>query len=153
MYNTLIQPHLYYCIILLSSAYKTNLQHLQVLQKRAIRIFTSSKYLTHANPLFTKTNKLQVEDIYKLQVSLYMYKCKMNMIPYCLIPHESFLPQNLHNYNTRNTTKLSIPFCSTNMRKASIKISGPIIWNSVTELLDVKNVFSVRQLKLKRTCI
>ena len=40
LYNSLIQPHFYYCTIIWGSAYETNLTHLQSLQKQAIRVIT-----------------------------------------------------------------------------------------------------------------
>ena len=54
----------------------TVLKKLIRLQKRAIRIITHSKYLAPTGPLFARLKVLQLMDVYKLQVVLFMYKFK-----------------------------------------------------------------------------
>ena len=34
-------------------------------------------------------------------------------------------------YNTRHEDEIFIPFAKTNMRKFFLRISGPLIWNSI----------------------
>ena len=57
LYNSLVQPHINYAI---SMGYKCN--WLVKLQKRLVRIITSSKYNAHADSLFKRTELLKVAD-------------------------------------------------------------------------------------------
>ena len=55
MYNTMILPHINYGI--LSRGFREN--RLATLQKRAMRIITSSKYNAHTEPLFKQFKMLK----------------------------------------------------------------------------------------------
>ena len=60
IYNTLILPHLNYGIL----AWGHQAKRLNLIQKRAVRILTASKYNSHTEPLLLKqTNILKVSDI------------------------------------------------------------------------------------------
>ena len=59
LYFTLIHSHLNYAI--LTWGYKCN--RLKKLQKRLIRVVTSSKYNAHTDPLFKITQILKLEDL------------------------------------------------------------------------------------------
>lgn len=52
LYNTLILPYLSYCVEIWGNTYKTNLQPLCTLQKKAIRIINNTGHLEHTNLLF-----------------------------------------------------------------------------------------------------
>ena len=83
LYYTIIQPYLLYCNIIWGGANKIALKRLICLQKRAIRVITKSSYLASSTPLFAKLRILKLEDVYKLQVLLFMYKAKNGMLPDC----------------------------------------------------------------------
>ena len=51
------------------------------LQKKAVRIMSSSHYLSHSAPLFKKYNLLNVYDTYVLEVCTFMYKEFNNELP------------------------------------------------------------------------
>ena len=54
MYNSLIHSHLLYCIEIWGTAYKTSLQPLYLLQKRAVRLICNAGYRDHSEPLFKR---------------------------------------------------------------------------------------------------
>ena len=54
LYYTLIYPFLTYGLIVWGNTYSTALQPLFILQKKAMRIVTFSKYCDHSSPLFKK---------------------------------------------------------------------------------------------------
>ena len=56
LYSSLIASHLQYCTLLWANSHVTNVRKLQLLQKKAIRIITSSHYIAHTDPLFAMTN-------------------------------------------------------------------------------------------------
>jgi len=146
LYNSLIQRHFYYCTIIWGSAYETNLTHLQSLQKQAIRVITFSKYNAHSAPLFTRLRKLCIKDIYKLQLITYIYKCKHNSLHKCIVLPNQFTSRSHQSYDMRNLS-LFVPYCRTNIRRASVKFAGIITWNSVINKLSSQCMTSIYKLK------
>lgn len=146
LYNILIQPHLYYCTILWGGAYSSTLLRLQRLQKRAMRVLTFSKYIAHADPLFVKLKKLKIKKIYKFQVLLYMYKCKLGVVPNGQIGVDQFMLRNFNSYDMRNN-HMRVPYFRTNIPKMCIKYSGPLICNS---LPLIQNKFILNEYSFKR---
>ena len=63
IYNTLILPHLNYCI--LCWGFKCN--RVFALEKKAVRIITCSKYNAHTEPLFKTVKLLKFTDLLKLR--------------------------------------------------------------------------------------
>ena len=80
LYNTLVLPYLSYCNIIWASTYKTHIQKVVILQKRALRVITLSKYNAHTKPLFLKLNLLNVIDFCNFQME---YSCFGIFISYC----------------------------------------------------------------------
>ena len=101
LYCTLILPYLHYGILLWGSAYKKHVDKILKIQKRAIRIISNSSYLCHTKPLFEKYETLDIYDIYKKELCIFMYKYHNGLLPSAF----DLLFTNLgssHSYNTRN---------------------------------------------------
>jgi hypothetical protein len=131
LYYTLIFPYLSYCNIIWGYASATLLRQLIVLQKRAVRIITSSPYRSESSPLFRRLHLLKLTDICKLQTALFMYKVKCKLLPvscmqYCKINQRSM-------YSTRQKNYFDVDVFKTNIRERSIAVSGPRLWNSLTQ--------------------
>ena len=62
------------------NTYKSNLQPLCTLQKRAIRIINDTGYLEHTNPLFIKAHTLKFTDMVKYKTAQIMYKARHNLL-------------------------------------------------------------------------
>ena len=69
LYNTLILPHINYCIL---SWGKEN-DAILLLQKRAVRAIASAGYRSHSEPLFKFYNLLKVNDIYTQRLLVFYY--------------------------------------------------------------------------------
>ena len=52
LFSTLILPYYQYCNMVWACNYPSKLHKLSVLQKRAIRIISAAKFMTHAADLF-----------------------------------------------------------------------------------------------------
>ena len=101
LYFSLIYPYLTYCCIVWGGASATALQKLNVLQNRAVRLITRSPFRATAAPLYVQLKLLKITDIRKLQISLFMYKCKNRLLPEPCLLH---CPVNLnHPYGMRCT--------------------------------------------------
>ena len=110
IYNSLVLPHLNYGILLWRRQAKQT-EQMQVIQKRAVRILTGSKYNSHTEPLFKQTNRLKVNDICKLnEIKLYYKQVKKNQQqPQYLNPFTHEANSGIHSNNTRRWNALHIP--------------------------------------------
>ena len=76
---------------------------IQILQNKAIRIINNSTWKDHinSNSLFLKYNILKVEDIYKFELSKFMYLFRTNALREIFDIY--FLSiEHAHHYNTRS---------------------------------------------------
>ena len=79
LYNSLILPHINYCIM----AWGFHSNRILKLQKKALRIIiiTLSKYNSHSEPLYKKLGFLKVDDIFKLQQLKFDYTYLHDNLP------------------------------------------------------------------------
>ena len=97
LYNTLILPHITYDIIV--GGYQGN--RLNKIQKRAIRIITSSRYNSHTEPLLKQLNLLKLDDILKLQQFKFYFKFNEGSLRVYLQNWDITTNAHVINYTTR----------------------------------------------------
>ena len=98
IYNTLMLPHLNYCIL----SWGFQCQEIYLLQKRAIRNIEKVSYRAHTEPIFKSLNLIKVQDIYYLAILKFYSKLMNNNLPHYFddfMPHFSI---GATNYNIRN---------------------------------------------------
>ena len=121
IYNSLIQPHLLYGILL----WGKNISRILKLQKWAVRSITLSKYNAHTDPLFIKLNLLKITDIHMLCLVKFYQKYKRNLLPaYFTGMFEVNYPS--HNYETRQRDQPMIAGCRTKLAEASLRYLLPV---------------------------
>ena len=88
IYYSLVYSHIIYAIEAWGSAFKTELENKLVLQKRAMRLMTfNDAYLTvygtliSSDPIFAKLEILKITDLYKYQVSKFIFTCINKIAP------------------------------------------------------------------------
>ena len=148
LYYSLVYPFLTYAIVAWSNTYQTNIKPLLILQKRAIRIITFSKFDKHSSPLFKQTKILKLFDLIKIQISLFMYKFHNNRLPTVF---DSFFIKTIkiHKNKTRLSTRqaYALPKTRTNYI-FSMKFTGAKIWNEIDKdlkTLSMKKFVSSQQ--------
>ena len=85
IFNSLIQSHLNYAIVIWGSAKGKLLDPLEKAQKRAIRIVNNQHYIKHTDPLFASHDCLKIKDMYKL--NMHLLKCTKSSyekVSFCL---------------------------------------------------------------------
>ena len=122
IYNSLILPHINYCILAWGNSYSRILN----LQKKSVRVMNRAKYNAHTSPLFKNTNILTVPDIFTLKSLKFYYKYKHKNVPSYFDDMFTPLP-NPNPYPTRNsnTPLPQTPIHSTSsaaMRYTTLKI-------------------------------
>ena len=151
LYDTLILPHLTYCNSIWGSTFKTHLLNLNRLQKRALRLCSNNKSLSKAD-VFTLHNKLSISNLNKLQSLLIVYKSIYlpSTLPTAI--SSLFKPSaQIHQINTRSGEGncLFQEFARLNIRKYSLRIQGPILWNRLPLSLRVLNSIAQFKINLK----
>ena len=126
--------------------YSTCLNKLRILQKKAIRIITQSHYLAHTDPLFSKLKLLKLDDLYKHQFGIYMYKSTKGLLPDSM--SSMVIPiHNVHDHHLRNQNGYHIQHVRTNCRQFTIHYTVPVFWNTLPEQL--REAVSENQFKRK----
>ena len=145
IYYTLIFPFITYGIIIWGNTYKTILNPITVLQKKAVRIITFSHFQSHTSPIFKKLNLLKLSDIVKLHTILFMHQYYNDRLPKAFNDFFS-LVKHKHRYNTRHASKITytLPLIRTNHGLHSLRFYGPKLWNSVDEELKTLSVSSIK---------
>ena len=135
LYYAFIYPHLVYGILIWGNSCDVHLNPLVLLQKKIIRILTSSSYLSHTEPLFYRTKILRVDDIFKLYLGIHMFKKKLNDT----IVHPS------HSYFTRHNSNAVPNFQRLSKSQNSLTYIGPTQWNVIP--VNIRNCTSLSSFK------
>lgn len=126
LYNSLYLPHLNYGIL----CWKSKVNELVKLQKKAVRIISKEKYNAHTNPLFKKLNLLKISDLEALQVLKFCYKLEHDRLP-------AYFQSNLFKRNSELRTRMTrasndfyLPKVRTEFAKNSIQYIIPLAFNN-----------------------
>ena len=114
LYYSLVYSHIVYAIEVWGSAFKTDITKILVLQKRALRLMTYNDNflavpgpLVASNPIFSHLKILKVTDVFKLQISKFVFKCINHLTPNNF--HDWFkMNSTVHGYRTRYMIEIKI---------------------------------------------
>ena len=102
LYYAIMYPFLIYGLLAWGSTYPTTLKGIVILQKKAVRIITSSKHDAHTctSLLFHQLSILKLSDLVFMHTALFMFDFYNNTI---LSSFSNFFTsiRKVHNYNTR----------------------------------------------------
>ena len=87
LYYALIYPFLTYGIIIWGNTYKTTLQPIFILQKRAMRLITFSRFDEHSSPLFKSLEIIKFLDLVTFHLAIL---CINIIINYSGAPNDNF---------------------------------------------------------------
>ena len=132
MYNSLILPHLYFCI----TAWGFNANRIVKLQKKAIRTISNSKFNAHTEPLFKELRLLKISDIFNLQCLKFYFNVTHRQTPVFFF---TFFIQNntVHSHETRKRHHIHITGTHTTTAKHRIRKYIPkLLTNTRTLITD-----------------
>ena len=153
MYYSFVYPYFNYCIHVWGSCYKTNLNKVILLQKKAVRIISGADRLSHSEPLFTSFEILNIDKIFSYNIGLMMYKFHHRKLP---LIFDDFFTRNaeIHSHHTRQSNCLHVPLFSTETGKRSFRFKAVIVWNDLRRNLKSVNIrISTFKLHLKKYLI
>ena len=81
VYYSIIYCFLVYGVLIWGNTYKTIIQPLVILQKKAVRIITFSDFKAHSSPLFKNLNLLKLPDIIKFYTASFMHQYNKGTLP------------------------------------------------------------------------
>ena len=124
--------HMVYACSVWSLTSKGNLDRINILKKKCIRLMHFSQYNSHTPPLFIKDKLINFLDIITSNKLKLAFDFKSNTLPedLCILFH---LNSTLHSYITLTVTKegFFVPgIQSTSYGIKTLKYSVPVIWNS-----------------------
>ena len=111
--------------------------------------FYKSIHYTKENHLFHTENKLhgtlscpfympsliKIDDIYELEVGIFMNSFVHGSLPYLLCDLFTFA-HNIHIYQTRQISQIRLFIRSTTRSSYSLLCKGPVIWNAITTCIQ-----------------
>lgn len=148
LYFSLIHPYLSYCNIIWGNASNLALNKLTILQKRALRLISHSKFRDHTSPLFKQLKILKLSDIYKFQLGQFVYNCINNLLPKSCSNHIKHYDIS-HQYPLRTISSImAVPF-RTKLRENYVGVSGPQFWKSLPNQITSSVSISSFKIKLK----
>jgi len=112
-----------------------------VVPQSIVRVISISGFQDHSSNLFKNLNILKLNDIYKLQTAVFMYRAKNNLLPASCSYHV-FLHRDDCLYDLRNKPDFVSFRYRTNIRKRFIGISGPIVWKSLPNTIKTRTSIS-----------
>ena len=128
LYFAFVHPYLAVGNIAWASTYKTRLEKLHRLQKRAVRIISHAEKTCHSRPLMRQLHILNIYEINILQTLTFVYKHQCNMLPVSLT---NCLSQVNHRYESRLSRFGYKERTLKGKRRFSISRRGPYLWNRI----------------------
>lgn len=113
------------------------------LQKRIVKNLFS-RYFPASECLFKSTNILKLSDLYRLLVSVYMYKM-LNRNMFTNLKSSLQLTERSHGYDTRFNSAYLTPFVRVETTRLNYKYNFVDIWNNIP--MHIKSKPSVRVFK------
>lgn len=133
-------PFLSYGIIIWGNTYKTTLQPILILQKKAMQLIPFSRFDEHSSPLFKCLEIIKFLDLvtFYLPVAIFICKYHNKLLPLVFVSFFTKITQ-IHSHNTRLAAKQSyyLPKARTNYGIFNVRFQGPSVWNSIDQ--DIKS--------------
>ena len=142
LYNSLILPYLEYCTETWGNTYKTALQPLFIMQKRAMRIIHRVDYGAHTNDLFWKSKTLKLFDLVEHKTVQVLYKARNYLLPRNI---QRMFHEREQGYDLREKSNLKVGRARTTKKSFCITICGVKLWNNMST--EIKNISSVIMFK------
>ena len=144
VYNSLVKSHLEYGIIMYGATRQSKLKRLKSLQKRAVRSISNKTMFTHTDPLFANLELLKLEDMFKLQSGIFMFKFMNNKLPSSF--NGMFKPLS----GANRTNSLTSEKIKKNCYEYFPKVLLIKLWNHIS--LNIKLKKSVNSFKRAMLC-
>lgn len=139
VYNTIVLPHFQYCSTVYFTCTKEQIQKMQKIQNRAMRIILKCDYLTPRDFMLKALNWLSIHQQIKYNVLVFIYKTLKGHLPKYLsenLTHTS----NIHDRNTRQNDNdiLRLPNFKLESSRKNIFYYGIKLYNEMPKEIKEK---------------
>lgn len=140
IYYSLIVPYISYCVELWGSTFKTAINSIIKLQKRAIRIINKADYYAHTEPLFLNSHVMKFYDLFYYKIMQIMFRAKSKTLPDSI---QRFFSIQESPYNLRGVYKFTVQKAKKGMKRRCVSIIGVKFWNDANINLKTCHSFLV----------
>ena len=143
IYYATIHSRIKYAIEVYGSANKTNIQKLQTIQNKLLKVLLKKDRQFSTDALHNNLNILKVNDIYETSLLNFVYA---SLSPDAADPIKNFYRQRTHTHNTRHRTDLEIRRFRTEMGRSTTHNRGATLWNNIEiELQNKPSLFAFKR--------
>lgn len=146
LFKVLVAPHYDFCSSILFLMNEQQLNQLQILQNRALRIVLKARRDTHVTTMLNRTNMLSIKQRINYNVILLIYKAVNHLLPEYLSSQLRYV-SDLQPYVLRNNRNLRPPQLKTKIGQKSIFYKGVIMFNELRSK-GVDTECSLKQFKV-----
>ena len=141
IYYSLIYSNLIYGVTAWGGPYQTHLDPVRKVQKRIVRTISCERRDAHTIPIFNNLHLLKFDHVYKLFISILVFKClKLNYVSDLCTPIA-----NIHQRTRQAMHDLRRPPSRLALLDKSVLDQMPVIWNSLPNHL--KTIDTLEQFK------
>ena len=146
LYNSLILPHISYCLEIWGHTNSSFLNPILLLQKKIVRLITFSDYRAHSAPLFKQLGILDINNLCTLHTCTFIFDLINNKFAHGIHHYLEPLP---HDYETRQSTNTNfyIPKVKLTLSKHNLKYAATKQWNALPTC--IKSIHSMYLFKTK----
>ena len=164
VYNSIFHTHLLYGCNLWGITSEENIQKIEVLQKKCVRILSFAPFNSHANQFFIDLNILKVRDIIDSQQIKFAYDFHTNRLPQDIMDLFTYT-KNIHTTNLvlKKSKKdffylpsiTTVTYGNKSLRYRCSELWNRIVNNGIAISADVKSHVTLNKIKsghhLKKT--
>ena len=138
-----------YCNVAWGHTFRTHLSKLQVLQKKVIRLISSSHFRHPSTPLFLQLRLLPLDQLVSFNCLVFMFKLFSSPQP-CLLKDLFVMNSDVHHYNTRHKDSVHQPYVRTCVGMNSFHIYCIKQWNLLPADIKCKATLSSFKVSCKK---
>ena len=128
----LILSRMDYGNALLYGCKSKDLDRLQALQNKAVKLIFNAGKRDSLAPLLNTLHWLPIRERIKYKLCMYIYKCLNGTAPQYLVDFITYKPKGTRfTRSSMDTTLLTSQYARTSIGDKSFCISGPLLWNSL----------------------
>ena len=105
LYHGIFAPFISYGLSVWGSSYPTYVDPIFILQKKILKIITFNEVTVSSAPLFGSLQILKLNDLFKLQVTSFVYECLNNLAPIYFRDYFTSI-HFIHSIGTRQSKKV-----------------------------------------------
>lgn len=146
LYNTLVAPNFEYCSTLYLNCNNGQIDQLQQLQNRAIRIILNCEYRTHRVDMLNELNWLSISQKIKYNtLIMVVFKMKNSLAPFYLNENINYINE-IHDRNTKNKNNFRLHIPRTEQMKNNLFYNGLKMFNELSnQIKEIDNITKFKE--------